>query len=144
MRRNANGKKIDVEPYLEDLRRYLEDLDGLVAAWIYGSDLSLLFQKNGVPDSDRQGRVSLDVRDVLHQDGISITILNLAPILFQFRVLATGRRLACSDPVAMADFVEWVISRHGDFEVYSEKLVKEFGPAILEQFCYEFDEKETP
>ena len=135
MRRNAKGKAIDVEPYLDDLRRYLEDLDGLVAAWIYGSDplLALLFQKDRIPDLDLYAKIS----EILHVENVLIPILNSAPIRLQFRILESGHRLVCRDPIALADFIEWVISRHSDFEAYSRKLVKEFGPVILEQYRYE-------
>ncbi|HEV2851527.1 MAG TPA: nucleotidyltransferase domain-containing protein [Thermoanaerobaculia bacterium] len=146
MRRNAKGKKIDVEPYLEDLRRYLEDLDGLVAAWIYGSygtplqtplsdlDLALLFRKEGVPDFKRQLEIYGKIPEILHEDDVSITILNRSPILFQFRVLETGSRLVCRDPVALADFVEWVISRHGDFIVDHQRFVAEYDQALVERY----------
>ncbi|HKI05566.1 MAG TPA: nucleotidyltransferase domain-containing protein [Thermoanaerobaculia bacterium] len=149
MRRNATGKPIDVEPYLDDLRRYLESQDGLVAAWIFGSygtpyqtplsdlDLALLYRQDKLPDSDELGRLYLEIPEILNEEDVSITILNRAPILFQFRAVKTGQRLVCRDPIALADFVEFVISRHSDFEVYGQKLAEEFGEAILEQFCYE-------
>ena len=135
MRRNAKAKAIDVQPYLDDLRRYLEDLDGLVAAWIYGSDpnLALLFQKDRIPDLDLYAKIS----KILHREDVPIPILNRAPIRLQFRVIAEGRKLVCRDPVALADFVEWVICRHSNFEVYSQKLAEEFGPTIVEQYQYE-------
>jgi predicted nucleotidyltransferase len=146
MRRNAKGTPIDVEPYLEDLRRYLEDLDGLVAAWIFGSygtpyqtplsdfDLALLFRKDEVPDFDRQVEIYGKIPEILHEDDVSITILNRSPILFQFRVLETGRRLVCRDPVALADFVEFVISRHADFIVDHERFVAEYDQALVERY----------
>jgi uncharacterized protein len=147
MRRNAKGIAIDVEPYLEDLRRYLEDLDGLVAAWIYGSygtqdqtplsdlDLALLFQKGKVPDFHRQLEIYAKIPEILHQDDdVSITILNRSPVLFQFRVLETGRRFVCRDPVALADFVEFVISRHADYIVDHRRFVREYDHALVERY----------
>jgi predicted nucleotidyltransferase len=146
MRRNATGTPIDVEPYLDDLRKYLEDLDGLVAAWIYGSygtplqtplsdlDLALLFQKEEVPDFDRQVEIYGKIPAILHEDDVSITILNHSPILFQFRVLETGRRIVCRDPVALADFVEFVIIRHADFIVDHQRFVAEYDQALVERY----------
>ena len=147
MRRNAKGKAIDVEPYLEDLRRYLEDLDGLAVAWIYGSygtpqqtplsdlDLALLFQKGRVPDFKRQLEIYGKIPEILHQDDdVSITILNRSPVLFQMRVLQTGRQIVCRDPVALADFVEFVISRHADYIVDHQQFVKEYDQALVERY----------
>jgi len=50
-------------------------------------------------------------------------------------VLETGRLLTCGNPVALADFVEGVLSRHGDYSIdyhafldeYDETLVKEYS-----------------
>jgi predicted nucleotidyltransferase len=146
MRRNANGKKIDVEPYLEDLRRYLEDLDGLVAAWIYGSygtplqtplsdlDLALLFQKGRVPEFKRQVEIYGKIPEILHEDDVSITILNRSPVLFQMRVLQTGRQIVCRDPVALADFIEFIISRHADYIVDHQRFVQEYDQALVARY----------
>jgi predicted nucleotidyltransferase len=147
MRRNAKGKAIDVEPYLDDLRRYLEDLDGLVAAWIYGSygtpeqtplsdlDLALLFQRGRVPEFKRQLEIYAKIPEILHQDDdVSVTILNRSPVLFQFRVLETGRQLVCRDPIALADFVEFVISRHADYIVDHRRFAEDYDRALVERY----------
>jgi len=147
MRRNATGKPIDVEPYLDDLRKYLEDLDGLVAAWIYGSygtplqtplsdlNLAFLFQKDEVPDFNRQMEIYGKASEILHEeDDSSITIVNHSPILIQFRVLETGRRIVCRDRIALADFVEFVITRHADFIVYHQRFVAEYDQALVERY----------
>jgi predicted nucleotidyltransferase len=147
MRRNATGTPINVEPYLADLRKYLEDLDGLVAAWIYGSygtplqtplsdlNLAFLFQKDEAPDFNRQMEIYGKVSEILHEeDDISITVVNLFPILLQFRVLETGRRIVCRDPIALADFVEFVISRHADFIVDHQRFVAEYDQALVERY----------
>jgi predicted nucleotidyltransferase len=147
MRRNAKGKAIDVEPYLDDLRRYLEDLDGLVAAWIYGSygtpeqtplsdlDLALLFQTGRVPEFERQLEIYARIPEILHEDDdISVTILNRSPVLFQMRVLQTGRQLVCRDPLALADFVEFVISRHADYIVDHRRFTQDYDQALVERY----------
>jgi predicted nucleotidyltransferase len=146
MRRHARGKAIDIEPYRDDLVRYLEELDGLVAAWIYGSygtpyqtplsdlDLAMLFRQDRVPDLACEGQLYLDLAELLHEDDLSILVLNRAPILFQFRVLETGRQLVCRDPLALADFVELVISRHADFIVDHERFIEEYDRALLARY----------
>lgn len=147
MRRNAKGKAIDVEPYLDDLRRYLEDLDGLVAAWIYGSygtpeqtplsdlDLALLFRKGKVPEFKRQLEIYAKIPEILHEDDdVSVTILNRSPVVFQMRVLQTGRQLIWRDPIALADFVEFVISRHADYIVDHQRFTEDYDQALVERY----------
>jgi uncharacterized protein len=146
MRRSETGSPIDVQPYLQDLQGYLEGVEGLVAAWIFGSygtpyqtplsdlDLALLFRRDRVPNLARQGDLYADIPEILHEEDVSITILNRAPVLFQFRVLRTGQRLFCRDPVALADFTEEVISRHADFNIYYEKLLGEYDEAFRERY----------
>ena len=150
MRRHAKGKKIDIEPYRDDLIRYLEGLDGLVAAWLYGSygtpyqtplsdlDLAVLFRRDRVPDLSEHGQLYIDLAEILHEDDdFSILILNRAPVLFQFRVLETGRQLVCRDPVALADFVEQVISRHADYIVDHQRFVEEYDQALVERYGHD-------
>jgi predicted nucleotidyltransferase len=142
MRRHETGKPIDVEPFLDDLRAYLGTLDGLVAAWIFGSygtpdqtplsdlDLALLFRREAVPGLGRQGEVWERIKEILHEEDVSVTLLNRVPILLQFRVLETGRRLVCRGEIALADFTEHVLSRHSDFRTH---LLKEYSEAQIEQ-----------
>jgi predicted nucleotidyltransferase len=149
MRRRETGKPIDVEPYLEELRRYLEGVEGLIAAWIYGSygtsyqtplsdlDLALLFRWDSVPDLDRHIQLYVDIPEILHEEDVSITILNRSPVLFQFRVLETGRRIVCRDPIGLADFTEQVISRHADFIIDHERFVKEYDQALRERYVHD-------
>ncbi|HET9209625.1 MAG TPA: nucleotidyltransferase domain-containing protein [Thermoanaerobaculia bacterium] len=149
MRRSENGTPIDVQPYLQDLRSYLESVEGLVAAWIFGSygtpyqtplsdlDLALLFRRDRVPDLDGQGQLYADIPEILHEEDVSIIILNRAPVLFQFRILETGRPLLCRDPIALADFTEEVISRHADFIVDYEQFVKDYDQALRERYIHD-------
>lgn len=149
MRRSETGSPIDVQPYLQDLQGYLESREGLIAAWIFGSygtphqtplsdlDLALLFRRDRVPDLSRQVDLYADIPEILHEEDVSITLLNRAPILFQFRVLETGRLLLCRDPVALADFTEEVLSRHADFIVDHEQFVKEYDQALRERYAHD-------
>jgi predicted nucleotidyltransferase len=149
MRRSENRGPIDVQSYLEDLRSHLESVEGLVAAWIFGSygtpyqtplsdlDLALLFQRDRLPDLAREGQLYLDVTGILHEEDVSLLFLNRAPVLLQFRVLETGRRIVCRDPVALADFTEEVISHHADFIIDHEQFVKEYDQALLERYAHD-------
>lgn len=146
MRRYGKGNPIDIEPYRDDLAKYLEGLDGLVAAWIYGSygtpyqtplsdlDLAVLYRRDQAPDFYGHGQLYTDLAQILHEEDFSILILNSAPVLFQFRVLETGRQLVCRDPIALADFVERVISRYADFIVDHQRFIEEYDRALLEQY----------
>lgn len=149
MRRSENRGPIDVQPHLEDLRSYLENVEGLIAAWIFGSygtpyqtplsdlDLALLFRRDRLPDLAREGQIYLDVTGILREEDVSILFLNRAPVLLQFRVLETGRRLVCRNPVALADFTEEVISRHADFIIDHEQFVKEYDQALRERYVHD-------
>ena len=149
MRRSETGRPIDVEPNLASLRSYLEGVEGLVAAWIFGSygtpyqtplsdlDLALLFRWDRIPGFAGQGQLFLDIPEILHEEDVSIIILNRAPVLFQLRVLETGRRLVCRDPVALADFTEEVISRHADFIIDHERFAKEYDQALRERYAHD-------
>lgn len=149
MRRRETARPIDVEPFLGDLRRYLESRDGLIAAWIYGSygtsyqtplsdlDLTLLYRKDKVPDLAEEGRVWSRITQVLHEEDVSVTVLNRASILLQFQVIKTGRRLVCRDPIALADFVEWVLSRHADYAIRHRKFAAEYDQALVERYAHD-------
>jgi predicted nucleotidyltransferase len=146
MRQRESGTRIEIEPYRGDLLKYLAGLDGLVAAWIYGSygtpyqtplsdlDLALLFRRDRAPDLSAQGQLYLDLARILHEDDFSILVLNRAPVIFQFRVLESGRIIVCRDPVALADFTELVFSRHADYIVDHERFVEEYDQALRERY----------
>lgn len=146
MRWREGRPPIDVEAYLPDLEGYLERLDGLAAAWIYGSygtpcqtplsdlDLALLFRPDAVPGLWEELGIAGTIQEILHEDDASVTVLNRSPIIFQFRVLETGRQLVCNDPVAVADFTERVLSEHGDFIVVYERFMREYNQAFAERY----------
>ena len=149
MRWRERQPPIDVEAYLPDLRAYLERLNGLVAAWIYGSygtpyqtplsdlDMALVFQPGKVPDFRRELTVYGEIQDILHEDDVSVTVINRSPVIFQFRVLETGRLLVSNDPVALADFVERVLIKHGDYITDHEEFVREYDRAFSEHYSRE-------
>lgn len=149
MRIHATGKPIDVEPYLDDLRNYLEAQADLVAAWIFGSygtpsqtplsdlDLALLFRLDRIPDGKERLGLQAEISAILHEEDVSIMVLNQAPVILQFRVIESGRQLVCRDPVALADFVEIVISRHADFIIDHERFTEEYDRALVERYAYD-------
>lgn len=146
MRQREGREPIDVEPYLPELRAYLERLDGLVAAWIYGSygtpyqtplsdlDLALLYRPERVPDFRRELTIYGQICEILREDDVSVTVLNRSPVIFQFRVLETGRQLVRKDPEALADFVESVLTRHADYIVAHARFVQDYDQAFAERY----------
>ncbi|HYG61600.1 MAG TPA: nucleotidyltransferase domain-containing protein [Thermoanaerobaculia bacterium] len=146
MRWREGQPPIDVEAYLPDLRAYLEGLDGLAAAWIHGSygtpyqtplsdlDLALVFRPDKVPAFREELGIAADIQQILHEDDASVTVLNRSPVIFQFRVLETGRQLVCNDPVALADFTERVLNEHGDFIVDHEQFLRDYDQAFTERY----------
>ncbi|HVT16819.1 MAG TPA: nucleotidyltransferase domain-containing protein [Thermoanaerobaculia bacterium] len=149
MRTRSTGKPIDVAPYLPDLRAYLEGLDGLVAAWIYGSygtplqtplsdlDLALLFRHERVPDFAQTLGLNSAISGLLHENDVSVAILNRLPVVFQHRVLKTGRQLLCREPEALADFVENVLIRHSDYVVDHERFLADYDRALVERYAHD-------
>ena len=149
MRRTATGKPIDVKPYLDDLRKYLESQEGLVAAWIFGSygttyqtplsdlDLALLFRRDRCPDLGEQGRLQAEISKLLREEDVAVMILNRAPVILQFRVIEGGRRIACRDAIALADFTESLISRHADFRIDHDRFAAEYDQALVERYGHD-------
>lgn len=143
---NNDGKPIDIEPYLGALVAELRALPGIVAAYLYGSygtplqtplsdvDLALVFRPEAVPSFKEELRLIGLVTGTLHEDDVSVTILNRSPCTFQYRVLATGRRLLSTDPIALADFVEGVLRRHGDYVIDERRFLAEYDEALLEAY----------
>jgi predicted nucleotidyltransferase len=138
---------IDVAPYLPALHAYLETLDGLVAGWIYGSyatplqtplsdlDLALLFRRDQMPAFGDMLGIDSCISGLLHEDDVSVAILNRLPVVFQYRVLKTGRQLLCRDPEALSDFVESVLIRHSDYIVDHERFLAAYDRALVKRYA---------
>jgi predicted nucleotidyltransferase len=147
MRKLRNtGTPIDVDEGLRQLDTNLGELPGLVAAYVYGSygtpdqtplsdiDLALVFEPARVPGSDEHLRLIGRIMEILGEEDCSVTLLNSAPPIFQFRVLETGRLLFCRDEAALADFVAGVLSRHADFMIDHQAFLEEYDAALVEEY----------
>jgi hypothetical protein len=71
----------------------------------------------------------------LHEDDVSVTLLNRAPLAFQHRVLAQGRRLLVRDEIAHADFLERTVTRYSDFAIDEARFFEEYDRALVEEYC---------
>jgi predicted nucleotidyltransferase len=148
MRKLRNtGEPIEIDARLPALVSLLEETADLVAAYLYGSygtsdqtplsdvDLALLFMPGREPRGTEELELVGRILSALQEEDVSVTILNRAPSIFQYTVLETGRSLICKDPVALADFIAQVLSRHADYmidygaflEEYDEALVRAYG-----------------
>jgi predicted nucleotidyltransferase len=147
MRRLRNdGRPIDIDDRLPDLVEKLRPVEGLVAAYLFGSygtpyqtplsdvDLALVFRDDAAPDRDGELRLVEDVTTALAEDDVSVVILNRADVILQFRVLETGRPLLVTDPTALADFSARVFSRHADFRIDYDRFLREYDGALVARY----------
>ena len=140
-----DGRKIDVSPHLEELDAELRKVPGLAAVYLFGSygtehqtplsdvDLAFVFAEGHVPDG--HGHLSLigTVTGTLHEEDVSVTLLQKSPLALRFSVLSKGRPLFVYDEVALADFVEETIDRYCDFAVDYEPFLREYDRALVEE-----------
>jgi predicted nucleotidyltransferase len=147
MRRLRNdGRPIDIDDRLPDLVEKLRPVEGLVAVYLFGSygtpyqtplsdvDLALVFRDDAAPDRAGELRLVEDVTTALAEDDVSVVILNRADVIFQFRVLETGRPLLVTDPTALADFSARVFSRHADFRIDYDRFLLEYNQTLVEEY----------
>ena len=147
MRKLRNdGLPIRIDHRLDALRAALGEVDGLVAAYLFGSygtadqtplsdvDLALVFAPEAVPDFPAELDLVGLVTGVLGEEDVSVTVLNRAPCAFQRRVLVEGRPLLTGDPLALADFVEGVIDRYCDFAIDRDHFLREYDEALRERY----------
>jgi hypothetical protein len=62
-------------------------------------------------------------------------VLNQAPLAFQFKVLAEGRRLLLLNEIAHADVLEHTITRYSDFAIDEDRFLREYDQALVEDYC---------
>jgi predicted nucleotidyltransferase len=141
------GRAIDVSDRIPALVEMLGNEPGLVAVYLYGSygtpdqtplsdiDLGLLFTDDRVPTPKEHVALITRIIEVLREDDVSVTVLNKAPLAFQHRVLAQGRRLLVRDEIAHADFVERTVTRYSDFAVDEARFFEEYDRALVEEYC---------
>ena len=141
------GQSIDVSKQLPALESMLAEVSGLAAAYLYGSygtpfqtplsdvDIALIFADGQVPSSRQHVELIGRITETLHEDDVSVTILNNAPLAFQHRVLERGRILLVRDELAHADFVEITITRYCDFAIDEARFFEEYDRALIEEYC---------
>jgi len=127
----SDGRAIDVSARLPALEETLREVPGLAAVYLYGSygtpsqtplsdiDIALVFQEGREPSPQQHLELIGRIIAALHEDDVSVTVLNDAPLALRHKVLAEGRRLLLLDEIAHADVLEHTITRYSDFAISS-------------------------
>ena len=144
-----NGAQIDISERLPALRDALRQVPGLAACYAFGSygtewqtplsdvDLALVLDPHRSPPTpDGELQLIGVVTEALQEDDVSVSILNKAPLAFRFDVLSKGRPLFVFDEIALADFVEATIDRHGDYVIDRDRFAAEFDRALAEDYVH--------
>jgi len=146
VRLSRRPEKIDIEPYSDDLAKYLESQGDILAAYLYGSygtalqtrfsdvDIALLFYTNKRPDLQRVLTLEAAMNAICHEDDINVVVLNNADPLLQFRVVETGRPIFEREREAVSDFRERVFKTYFDFEPFYRALCADYDKAIQEAY----------
>lgn len=124
-------------------------MSGLAACYLFGShgtewqtplsdvDLALVYGgRSTAPTFEEELELIGLVTEALGEDDVSVTILDRAPLAFRFDVLSKGRPIFVFDELALADFVEETIDRHGDFAVDRDRFAAEYDRALAEDYCH--------
>ncbi len=141
------GRAIDVSAHMAALERALMEVRGLAAVYLFGSygtpfqtplsdvDIALVFAEGDDSPPLRHVELIGRITEALHEDDVSVTILNRAPLAFRHRVLAEGRLLLLLDEIAHADFLESTITRYSDFAIDEVRFFQEYDRALVEEYC---------
>jgi len=143
----SDGRAIDVSAHLPALEETLGEVPGLAAVYLYGSygtpsqtplsdvDIALVFEEGREPSPQQHLELIGRIIAALHEDDVSVTVLNQAPLALRFKVLAEGRRLLLLDEIAHADVLEHTITRYSDFAIDEERFLREYDQALVEDYC---------
>ena len=141
------GRAIDVSAHMAALKRALMEVRGLAAVYLFGSygtpfqtplsdvDIALVFAEDDDSWPLRHVELIGCITEALHEDDVSVTILNRARLAFRHRVLAEGRLLLLLDEIAHADFLESTITRYSDFAIDEVRFLQEYDRALVEEYC---------
>lgn len=143
-----DGRPIDIDDRLPVLEEALRAVPGLAACYLFGSygtewqtplsdvDLALVFRPGRPSELPSELDLIGTVTGSLREDDVSVTVLNRAPLALRFDVLAKGRPLFVFDEIALADFIEETIDRHGDFAVDRDRFLTEYDRALVEDYAH--------
>ena len=142
----TTGAPIDVSSRWDELRRTLEDVDGLAAVYLYGSygtpyqtplsdvDLALIFRRPSERSWRQKARLTGEIMAALDEEDVSVSFLDEAPVAFQHKVIAEGRLLYLFDEEVHADFLARTFSRYSDFAVAEARFLREYDACLVEEY----------
>ncbi len=115
---------------IPDVADYLANIPQIISAYLFGSyakgeqdqisdvDIALLFQ----PDLSDEEMAKLELSiwqklaAILCTDEIDVLVLNQAPLVMQFEIIRTGKRICNNDNDRRIDFEVRACNRYWDFK----------------------------
>lgn len=141
------GRPIDVSARMEALEKAFREEPGVIALYLYGSygtpfqtplsdvDIAVLYAEDTDLSLDHELGIIGLATEVLHEEDVSVAILNRAPLAFRYKVLAEGRPVFIQDEIAHADFLERTITRYLDFAIDEARFFEEYDHTLVEEYA---------
>jgi predicted nucleotidyltransferase len=134
---------LDLTLHAEALQRYFASLDGVLAAYLFGSyargqagplsDVDVAVLLDDACDEQRSFDIRLEVigglMRMLHTNDVDVIVLNQAPLALQYRVVRDGILLYCRERQPTIEFAARTVSMYLDFKPVIERHER----AILER-----------
>lgn len=145
VRLSKHQEQINIDPYLEDLRKYFSTRKDVAAAFLFGSygtqyqtplsdvDIAVLFVPEDTIDYTTELTMLADLADIIGEDDINLVVLNKAPLTLQFEVLATGKILEQKD-LYLEDYHEYVCKRYADYKIDLDQFNADYDAALREVY----------
>jgi len=138
-------RMINIESRLPALEKYFAGNPDIIAAYLYGSygtstqtvlsdvDLGILLRE-GMDYFDLYLAIQSAVIEVTREEDVNVLILNDAPVIIQYEVIATGRLLYERSAAAHLDFIERVLKRYPDFALDFRTFCAEYDQSLREAY----------
>lgn len=145
VRLSKHQEQINIDQYLEDLRKYFSTRKDVAAAFLFGSygtqyqtplsdvDIAVLFVPEDTIDYTTELTMLADLADIIGEDDINLVVLNKAPLTLQFEVLATGKILEQKD-LYLEDYHEYVCKRYADYKIDLDQFNADYDAALREVY----------
>lgn len=138
-------KMINIDSYLEDIRKYFADGKDVAAAFLFGSygtpyqtalsdvDMAVLFVPHKNIDIEIEISLLADLSEITKEEDINLLVLNKAPLPLQFEVLSTGKVLI-QKGLYLEDFHEYVCKRYADYKIDLDQFNLDYDDALREVY----------
>jgi predicted nucleotidyltransferase len=125
----------DAAPAIDSaLHRAFDGATGVISAYLFGSvaegrahresdlDIGVLLEWTAHPDArarfEARLRLIADIGSVIRRNDVDVVILNDAPPHLARKIVTSGRRVFCADPLADHAFVRTTMLRAADLEPF--------------------------